>query len=81
MDRRELMVAAIDDSGAEVVVHAAAGWAGYHTLCGLSLNDDMAHEADMPSRGKINCASCWNVYTEARKLRASDFTAATRRGE
>lgn len=58
----------------ETTWHAAAALPGnYHTLCGLSLDDD-EHEPKTAPRGqKIECAACFAVFTETRRFRVSDF--------
>lgn len=54
--------------------HASANInANYHTLCGISLDDDL-HEPIPAQRGqKIDCVHCKNVVIEASRFKMSDF--------
>lgn len=63
-----------DTETQEDVTHAAAGQAGYATLCGCSDNDDMFERVKTPPGWLIDCVACRNIFNEARKLRAKDFT-------
>lgn len=65
-------VAARDEDG-DVIVHEAGHVAGYHTLCGLSLDDDTFQVAEARRGARINCSQCHEVWKEARGLRADDF--------
>lgn len=73
------VVGSISNETDEVIYHEAGGTAGYHTLCGLSLDDDLfrAVEEDIPRRQRITCRQCFSVWQEARSLRATDFELET----
>lgn len=61
------------DTG-EVTICAEGGTAGYHTLCGTSLNDAEFEEAEIASNARINCPRCKELWNTARLLKAKDFT-------
>ncbi len=61
------------DSG-EITICARANIpAGYHTLCGNSVDDDLMSEVEISDRARVNCANCKNVWLEAGKFKAGDF--------
>ncbi len=58
----------------EVTYHASASLPGdYHTLCGLSLTDDIFEQAKAPYRVKVMCLRCRLVWEEAKRFRVCDF--------
>jgi hypothetical protein len=67
-------VGARDLSG-DVDWHASCDpGAGYHTLCGTSLNDTEFEPVDPPAGQKITCIACKRVWLTAKTFRANDFT-------
>jgi hypothetical protein len=72
------LIAILDEDG-ETSIHAASGYAGYHTMCGLSADDDTGSETLLPAGAKIDCAACWDCYCTARSLSARMFAGSTKR--
>ncbi len=68
-------IASKDLGTGEVIIHEQSGVAGYHTLCGISLNDDAFVEVEITGKDKITCASCFRVYVSTKYLRLEDFAA------
>lgn len=70
---RQVVGALIDG---EVTWHADANsGANYHTLCGLSLDDDIASKVPAKRGQKINCEMCRQAWDAARLFRSKDFEA------
>ena len=59
----------------ETTWHAEASLGTYHTLCGLSLDDDEASRVEAPRGTKIDCQACANVWVAARAVRSTCFGA------
>jgi hypothetical protein len=68
------IIGAQSTESGELTWHAAAALTGnYHTLCGLSLDDDLTDPV-APERGqKITCHACKVTHSEASKFKLSDF--------
>ena len=62
------------DSDEVTICASADPGAGYHTLCGNSLNDSEFVEAPIADKARINCVGCKHVWNAARAFKATDFT-------
>ena len=63
------------EDGGSVRVCAEANMPGnYHTLCGVSLDDDQFEAAPIPESKRIDCNDCKAVWLAARAFKADDFT-------
>lgn len=62
-----------NENGEGITWHATGSIAGYHTLCGLSLNDDYDQIEPENSKQKITCKQCLETFLEARRFRITDF--------
>jgi len=67
------IVASRDVESGEVILHQSGGYAGYHTVCGISLDDAQYETADVPSNARITCKHCWSIYQDMLRVTASDF--------
>jgi hypothetical protein len=57
-----------------VTWHAEANMPGnYHTLCSLSLDDDLQESVEPQGGQKVTCVACRNAFMEAKRFKASDF--------
>lgn len=71
---RAKIVAVEDIEKGTVTLHASAQMPGsYETLCCISLTDDLFRGVEAPPRAKIKCVFCWEVWSEAKRFRATDF--------
>ena len=66
-------IGSIDADSRERIVHQAAGQAGYHTLCGISLNDDQFKSFRPKAVARINCVHCHALWLAAMRLCDDDF--------
>lgn len=67
-------IGSVDVDSKERIVHQACGIAGYHTLCGISLNDDMFESFKPKAGAKINCVMCHAIWEESKRLCYDDFS-------
>lgn len=67
------LVAARDVDSGEISVHQSSGQAGYDTICGVSLSDDIFEAWVVPIGGRIDCKTCKSIWLDCRNLRAADF--------
>lgn len=61
------------ESGETRVCASGDVGAGYGTLCGTSLNDDMFEEVDISERARINCPMCKSTWQLAKTFKAANF--------
>jgi hypothetical protein len=63
----------IPDDG-EISWHCqASNGAGYDTLCGLALDDDLMSGVKAPRGQKCNCIMCYQIWQNARFFSAKNF--------
>lgn len=75
MSNKHGAVGAMDEDG-KVTAHASADptGAGYGTLCGVSLMDDLFTEVAISDSRRIDCEDCKNIWKASRLFKADDFT-------
>lgn len=70
----EKVIGVIAIESGEILNHASASIPGdYHTLCGLSLTDDLFERVDIPRKSKITCQNCFCIWSESLRFRENDF--------
>ncbi len=77
-----VLVHAVLDTGTEDQVHIKVEMPGnYHTLCGLSLDDNEHAQGGPAYRGKSDCHMCYLTWStvQSLKLRPRDFTLNLRK--
>ena len=70
----DAVVGAKSSEDGETTWHARAELPGnYHTVCGLSLDDDMQEAVRAPRGQKVDCTACHETWLTIRKIRAGIF--------
>ena len=73
--RKQSLYIAIDLDG-EVETHIRGGLSDYATACGQALDGDDCSgiEVDLPSKAKITCDGCRQLFELCKPLRVTDFS-------
>lgn len=57
----------------KVTICAAGGIAGYHTLCGTSLDDAEFERAPIAVNAKVECPQCFAIWQLAHTFKRNNF--------
>lgn len=72
-------IGVIDVESGRLTVCASADPGGaYHTLCGISLNDDQFEPYGIADETLINCKDCRAIWDICRTFNRRDFTRGKR---
>ena len=70
---RAVGVKDLESGKVTICASADAGGAGYGTLCGTSLDDDMFCEVPIAVNVRIECVQCKQIWKTARSFKAENF--------